>query len=118
MALGYFAFTVFQGAAVYYLTVGELTDRGASEKVVRVNGSLVPGSFSRAAGGTMASFRLTDGRHELAAAYDGAVPDLFFNENSQIVLEGKYKPEGVFHTETVLVKCPSKYESIAKEQNT
>ena len=48
-ALAYFAFMAFQSATVYYYTVGELQERGATAagETVRVSGKLVDGSFSR-----------------------------------------------------------------------
>lgn len=117
LAMSYFAVNVFQGAAVYYLTVGELLDRGSDDRVVRVNGALVPDTFIREEGGTKASFYITDGVRDLAAAYDGAVPDLFFNEHSLVVLEGQYVDGGVFQAQTILVKCPTKYEALAEEES-
>ncbi len=115
VALGYFAFNAFQGAAMFYLTVDELlTGRVEVGKTVRVNGSLVPASFHREPQGTVARFSLTDGKKVLPAIYDGIVPELFFNEQSQIVLEGYYGSDGVFHAVTTpIVKCPSKYEAQA-----
>ncbi len=110
-ALGYFAFQAFAGATVYYYTVGEITEIGPSPegRIVRVSGKLEPDSFHRATGSTLAEFRLTDGSDSLAAAHEGVLPDLFFNEHSEIILEGSYDPNGMFMSENVIVKCPSKY---------
>ena len=115
LALGYFAFNAFQGAAMYYLTVDELlSGRAEAGKTVRVNGKLVGDSFQRDSQGTVAHFSLTDGKGILPATYDGIVPQLFFNEQSQIVLEGYYGSDGLFHTTTTpIVKCPSKYQAQA-----
>ena len=98
---------------MYYLTVDELlSGRAETGKTVRVNGKLVPDSFQRESQGTVAHFSLTDGKETLPAIYDGIVPELFFNEQSQIVLEGYYGSDKVFHTMTTpIVKCPSKYEA-------
>ena len=110
-ALGYFVFQAFSGATVYYYTVGEMNEIGPSPegKIVRVSGKLAPDSFHRAAGSTLSEFRLTDGAETLAAAHEGVLPDLFFNEHSEIILEGSYDPNGVFMSENIIVKCPSKY---------
>ena len=117
VALGYLAFTAFQGATVFYLTVGELLDgRAEVGKAVRVNGKLVPDSFLRDAEGTIARFTLTDGQQLLPAVHDGILPELFFNEHSEIVLQGLYGEDGVFQSQMVIVKCPSKYVSLAEEQ--
>jgi cytochrome c-type biogenesis protein CcmE len=111
VALGYFAFQAFQSATVYYLTVGELQQIGFTEegRSVRVSGKLVQGSFEREPDSTLASFVITDGTQSLTAVHDGVVPDLFFNEHSEIIMEGAYTPEGLFESHTVIVKCPSKY---------
>ena len=110
-ALGYLALMAFQSATVYYYTVGELSDLGATQegRTVRVSGKLVPGSFLREDLSTLARFELSDGAQSLRATHDGLVPDLFFNEHSEIILEGSYGPDGVFASQNVLVKCPSKY---------
>ena len=113
-ALGYFAFMAFQSATVYYYTVGEIQDRGptAAGETVRVSGKLIDGSFSRDPDSTLARFTLIDlidGATALSATHDGVLPELFFNEHSEIILEGSYTPEGVFQSHNVIVKCPSKY---------
>lgn len=110
-ALGYFAFMAFQSATVYYYTVSEMSEVGATPdgRLVRVSGKLVPDSFSRGDGTTVASFSLTDGTQVLQASHDGVVPELFFNEHSEIILEGSHTPGGVFQSQNVIVKCPSKY---------
>ena len=117
-AAGYFACQAFDAATVYYYTVGEMNQIGptAEDRMVRVSGKLVPDSFHREQGSTIAEFHLTDGEQRLGAAHDGVLPDLFFNEHSEIILEGRYHPDGVFLSENVIVKCPSKY--IAQEDET
>jgi cytochrome c-type biogenesis protein CcmE len=117
IALGYFGYTAFQGATVFYLTVGELQGGKATPgEIIRVNGKLVPNSFQRDSEGTIAKFTLTDGLLELPAVHDGVVPDLFFNEHSEIVLQGLYDQNGIFQSQLVVVKCPSKYESLESKQ--
>jgi cytochrome c-type biogenesis protein CcmE len=118
VAAGYFAFLAFDAATVYYYTVGEMNRIGptAEDRMVRVSGKLVPETFHREDGSTVAQFHLTDGDQSLSAAHDGVLPDLFFNDHSEIILEGRYHPDGVFLSENVIVKCPSKY--IAQEDET
>ena len=110
-AMGYFAFMAFQSATVYYYTVDELRERGPSEdgRMVRVSGKLIPDSFTREPNSTLASFALTDGSYTLKSVHNGVLPDLFFNEHSEIILEGTYTRQGVFESQNVIVKCPSKY---------
>ena len=113
-ALGFFAFQAFEDAAVYYYTVSEMKEVGPTpeNRLARVSGKLVPDSFHRAEGSTRADFALADSEdaaNRLAAAHEGVLPDLFFNEHSEIILEGRYGHDGVFASESVIVKCPSKY---------
>ena len=121
VAFGYFAFTAFQAATSFYLSVDELVERGpvVGETFVRVNGSLVEFSFAREdTHSTKATFQLTsDGGAIVDATYDGVLPDLFFNPHSEIVLGGVYDPDGVFRADkdSVLIKCPSKYEALEVE---
>ena len=116
-ALGYFAFMAFQSATVYYYTVSEMKDVGTTPegKLVRVSGKLVPVSFEREDESTLASFTLTDGAETLDALHNGVFPDLFFNDHSEIILEGTYGSDGVFASQNVIVKCPSKYIAVDDE---
>ena len=116
-AFGYLALIAFQSATVYYYTVGELQDLGPTPegRMVRVNGKLVEDSFERIDTSTLARFSLTDGADTLSAAHDGILPNLFFNEHSEIILEGSYGQDGVFQSHNVIVKCPSKY--VAAEES-
>lgn len=111
VAIAYLGFMAFQSATVYFYTVSELQQLGPSEdgRIVRVNGKLVPGSFSRVEDSILAHFTLSDGANSMPAIHKGLLPDLFFNEHSEIILEGNYKSDGVFESQNVIVKCPSKY---------
>ena len=117
-ALGYFSFLAFKGATVYYYTVSEIMVEPATVegKMVRVSGKLVPDSFSRAEDSTVAHFMLTDGDKIMPAIHNGVLPDLFFNEHSEIILEGSHVPQHAFDSQNVIVKCPSKYVAIADEE--
>ena len=110
-ALGYLGFIAFKSATVYYYTVDEISRAGptADGKVVRVSGKLVASSFYREDGSTLAHFALTDGTLNMQAVHNGVLPNLFFNEHSEIILEGAYTPDGLFESQNVIVKCPSKY---------
>ena len=119
-ALGYFAAMAFQSATVYSYTVGEMNALGPTPegKLVRVNGSLAPDTFTRPDGSTLAYFTLADeadAAQTIPAMYEGVLPDLFFNEHSEIILEGARGPDGVFAAQNVLVKCPSKYIALEEE---
>ena len=116
-AFSYLGFLGFQGSAVYYLTVTETMSRGdgAPGETLRVSGKLAPESFQRDPGSTVATFTLVDPEtgQRLSMTHDGVVSDLFFNEHSEIVAEGVLGSDGVFHSDLIIVKCPTKYSSSA-----
>lgn len=115
LALGYLVYAAFPGNTMYYLTVEEFVsdEQNQDGRSIRVVGKLMPDSFQRVSGTTEANFILTEDGEVMKATYNGVLPDLFFNPHSDIVLEGSYGEEGVFHTDAVIVKCPSKYQALA-----
>ena len=121
LALAYFVYVTFPGSAMYYLTVDELAAETQAGKVVegqrlRVVGNLVPDSFKREPGSLLASFSMVSSQGKvLNAQYDGPVPDTFFSPHNQIVLEGSYDSGGLFRADDVVVKCPSKFLTLAEE---
>ena len=117
-SFGYFAYTAFQSATQFYVTVDELVAGVPSyvNESIQLKGRLVEGSFARDADvATVAHFRLQENGEEVAATFDGVLPDLFFNPHSEIVLSGIYGADGMFTGDRVLIKCPSKYESLDVE---
>ena len=118
LVISYLAFQAFPGSARYFLTVGEFADRSELHQgqIVRVSGTLVGESFVRSSGSTTSNFRLIDkdlpDGSSLEASYVGVLPDLFFNPNSEIILEGSYHNSGEFIADNILVKCPSKYQEL------
>ncbi|MQG23102.1 MAG: cytochrome c maturation protein CcmE [SAR202 cluster bacterium] len=117
-AFGYFIFMAFQSATIYYFTVSEISEEPQTPqgKTVRVSGKLVPESFYRPENSTEAYFSITDGTNSMSAIHDGILPDLFFNKNSEIILEGVHSPGDSFESYNVIVKCPSKYVAMEEEQ--
>ena len=117
-AFGYFIFMAFQSATIYYFTVSEISEEPQTPqgKTVRVSGKLVPESFYRPENSTEAYFSITDGTNSMSAIHNGILPDLFFNKNSEIILEGVHSPGDSFESYNVIVKCPSKYVAMEEEQ--
>jgi len=104
-----------KGSMVYYLSVGEFLDRQGREDLgesFRVNGNVVAGSVERTPGRLGARFRMTDGKRELAVVYARETPDTFV-DGSEVVVEGRLGADDRFVAQTLLSKCPSKYESSA-----
>ncbi len=122
LAVAYMVYVAFPGNALYFVTVSEFMggDEYQDGRLIRVSGKLAPESFQRQDNSTLARFQLVDkegdgGGPSLDASYVGVMPDLFFNPHSEIILEGSYTAQRVFETNSILVKCPSKYQSLDEE---
>ena len=124
LALFFMIWMAFGENTRYFLTVSEFNSKTDVQdgQMVRVSGMLVEGTFDRGEKSTISHFQLTDkeglnsGVAMLSAKYEGVLPDLFFNPHSEIILEGSYTGEGVFHASEILVKCPSKYIDLDEQQ--
>ena len=112
-AFAYFGFAAFTDATGYYVTVDEAVAMGDQlfGETFQLKGRLTADSFVREEGSTTAHFTLEENGAQIPATYEGALPDLFFNEHSEIVLAGQFGPSGLFEADRVLIKCPSKYQS-------
>ena len=111
LAVAYLILTGLQSTAVYYLTVGELRSQAQTlGRPVRVAGNVAPGSVERVVGGLGLRFVVQDESGSFPVVYNGGpVPDIFA-EQVEVVVEGKLRPDGTFAAETLLAKCPSKFE--------
>ncbi len=108
-AVGYLVYSGLR-TNVYYQTVSELqAGGGADGKQVRLAGNVVPGSIVRDEGSSTIRFQVADAGGSLPIVYHGAVPDIF-GPDIEVVLEGTYDPASGFSANTLLAKCPSKFE--------
>jgi cytochrome c-type biogenesis protein CcmE len=96
----------------YYLTVDEVHQR-VPEIVgerVRVSGTVVEGSELWDAEGITLKFAIQDeSGGQLPIVFYGPRPDNFQRAASAIV-EGELLADGSFQADTLLLKCPSRYE--------
>lgn len=107
--------TVSTGA--YYMTVSELHSRGQSlvGDRVRVSGTVVDGSEDWRPQEVTLRFNIADENgSQLPIVFSGPRPDNFQRAASAIV-EGELLPDGSFQAETLLLKCPSRYEEEPEE---
>ena len=111
LAIGYLGFMSFQSSATYYYTLTEFAQQGDSVngENVRVKGDIASGSVEKEQAGSILRFILVEGTESMPVYYQGVVPDTF-NEDFEIVIEGKLGADGVFEAHTIMSKCPSKYE--------
>lgn len=107
--------TVSTGA--YYLTVGELNTKG-SEMVgerVRVSGAVVEGSELWQPKEMTLQFSITDEEgKQLPIVFYGPRPDNF-QRAAEAIVEGELLADGSFKANTLLLKCPSRYEEEPEE---
>jgi cytochrome c-type biogenesis protein CcmE len=102
---------------VYFLTPSELVARTSADPSfhdvgLKVGAKVVPGSVHRDAATRTIDFKVTDGTNEFPVTYTGMVPDTFTDaSNIEVIVEGKYGRDGVFHATEVLAKCGSRYEA-------
>ena len=102
---------------VYFLTPSELVARTSADPTfhdvgLKVGAKVVPGSVHRDAATRTIDFKVTDGSSEFPVTYTGLVPDTFTDaSNIEVIVEGKYGRDGVFHATEVLAKCGSRYEA-------
>ncbi len=102
--------TVSTGA--YYLTVSEVHERVPSiyGERVRVSGTVVDGSEDWNPQDITLKFSINDESGEqLPIVFFGPRPDNFQRAASAII-EGEMLPDGSFKADTLLLKCPSRYE--------
>lgn len=109
----YFGVTAFSSATVNFEKVADVAGSGPTtdDRTVGVIGKLVEDSYVRSADGVTANFALVDegGSTEMRVTYAGEIGQVFFNDHSEIILQGRMGSDDVFEAETLTVRCPSKY---------
>jgi cytochrome c-type biogenesis protein CcmE len=110
-AVVYLVYANTQTDAVYYMTVPELKHcTTCATQAVRVAGFVQNGSIQRDDKNQSVSFVIADSMQTLPVTYRGVVPDIF-RSGVQVVVEGHYTGTGPFQAQTLLAKCPSKFQS-------
>lgn len=115
--LGYQMFQATTTTGAYYMTVAEVGERASTlvGERVRVSGSVVDGSEDWNAQEITLKFAIADETGKtLPIVFYGPRPDNFQRAASAIV-EGELLPDGSFQAETLLLKCPSRYEEEPEE---
>lgn len=116
--IGYLTVSGFQQSSVYYLEVNELLKDPTAyqSKGVRISGDIVEGTTVKDLPKKYLKFVMSDETGvTMNVEYIGLLPDAF-EEGNQVIVEGRYvKETNTFKANTLLVKCPSKYEADATE---
>ncbi|TCK59389.1 cytochrome c maturation protein CcmE [Seleniivibrio woodruffii] len=114
--IGWLLMSSFSQDSVYYLEVHEITKNPDkyNQKGMRVTGNVVKGTITQDYKKQYLLFTIQDIQGEpdtIQVEYNGIIPDTF-KEDIHVIVEGKYdKEKKLFNAETVLTKCPSKYEA-------
>lgn len=105
--VGYLIYSASGGASEYYLTVSELRSH-PNAGTVRVAG--VVQDDVRKSGGFHVTFTEKDSTASMPVDYTGTLPDIF-KPGITVVAEGTLGQDGVFHAQTLLAKCPSRFST-------
>lgn len=114
-SVGFLVFNAMGSSMAYFQTVGELkaSGQGLDGEQIRVGGGVEPGSIKERALSDELRFTITDGTNTLPVVYDGVVPDIF-QEDVEVVAEGKIGPDGTMVASKLLTKCPSRFDDGSK----
>lgn len=109
-ALGWVAVRGLTGSFVYYLTPTDVrVDHQAQvDQRIRLGGYVLPGTVHRRAGSL--AFVVTDGDTAISVRSTGPVPQLF-RAGQGVVLEGALGRDGLFHSDTLLVRHDGTYRA-------
>ena len=116
IAIASLLYLSFGSSVSYYLTISEFYDRSTEliDTNVRLAGKVADTSIDWDPDNVELTFTLTESGKDMPVIYHGTRPS-GFKEGSNILAEGKYYSDGIFRASLLILKCPSKYESIEME---
>jgi len=104
-----FAMYAFNQNLMFYFSPSDVKKGKAPvDKLFRMGGMVVEGSFIKEQKSLKVNFDLTDYEKTVTVQYEGILPDLF-REGQGIISRGKLNTEGVFIAEEVLAKHDENY---------
>jgi|SRR3990172_9082104 len=105
----------------YFFTPTQLVERVEKDSTLhdvglKVSAKVVRGTIKRNSTTQQVDFTISDGTHTFPVVYVGLVPDTFTDDTEiDVVVEGKFGRDQVFHATDVIAKCGSRYEAVLKE---
>lgn len=96
----------------YYMTVADLNAKSGelTGQKIRVSGAIVQESEDWNPTELMLNFHMTDEtEQEVLVSFHGSRPSNF-SRATEAIVEGELTPDGTFHADSLLLKCPSRYE--------
>ncbi len=112
-AIGFLITTSISSTSKFYFTVDELAafDQVSPGTGLKVKGNVVQGSIARNPEDYLdVAFSIEFKNSTLPVRYTGVTPDMF-KDGNEVVVEGTLDQQGVFHANTLMTSCPSKYEA-------
>ena len=104
------ALSALKDQAAFFYAPGDVKKQGLPlGRAVRLGGLVESGSIRKAADGVTLRFVVTDGVGTTPVTFKGIAPDLF-RENSGVVAEGQFQPDGSFVATNLLAKHDEKYQ--------
>lgn len=104
------AMSALKDQAAYFYAPGDVAREGLPlDRAVRIGGMVRNGSIKRDPDGVSIDFLVGDETAStIPVRYRGIVPDLF-KEDSGVVAEGRFRPDGVFVASEILAKHDENY---------
>jgi len=104
------AMTAMRDQAAFFYAPGDVARRGLPlDRAVRIGGMVRQGSIQRQPDGVTIHFIVGDDTNAtIPVRYTGITPDLF-QENSGVVAEGRFQPDGSFVATEILAKHDENY---------
>lgn len=113
VAVGALIGTSLRGALTYYVTVDELEAKGTAAygERFRVGGRVQDGSIQKDAANNVRFVIYHNERtNAVPVQYKGVVPDIFNNE-VDVIVEGRYGTDGVFYATNLLTQHPPEFKA-------
>lgn len=104
------AMSALRDQAAYFYAPADVAKQGLPlDRAVRIGGMVERGSLVRGADGVTLDFTVRDDSpHRIRVRFKGIVPDLF-REDSGVVAEGRFQPDGRFVADEILAKHDENY---------
>ncbi len=116
--ISYLTYSGLSEGSVYFLNVSEALAAPNDEvKSARLFGTVAPDGLVHADSGLGVQFLLADEKdasQTLRVDYQGVVPDTF-QAGAEVIVEGTLENKSVFKANSLMTKCPSKYEKENRE---
>jgi cytochrome c-type biogenesis protein CcmE len=121
LVVSYLVWTGVSDTMIYYLTPTEMMAKVSEDPSfhqigLKVSGRVVKGSYTQSEDFEhhFEVMDLDDEAVRFPVVFRDVLPDTFTDE-VEVVLEGRYRDDGVFEAATVLTKCGSRYEAAPEE---